>query len=93
MVTQRDIICERIAERMTEMGWVAIDLAHAVRTSEKTAYRWVSGEYAPRSEYIVSLGRSLEVSPLWLIGWTNDRAYGMDHADGPVMRPPAPPKP
>lgn len=72
MQAQRSIICERIRERLDDVGWSALDLAAAVRTSEKTVYRWVSGEYAPRSEYIVSISAALDVSPLWLLGVTAD---------------------
>lgn len=72
MQAQRSIICERIRERLEDIGWSPIDLAVAVRVSEKSVYRWVAGEYAPRSEYLVSIARAFDVSPLWLLGVSDD---------------------
>lgn len=69
---QRTIICTRIRERLEDVGWSPLDLAAAIRTAEKTVYRWVSGEYAPRSEYLVSISRALDVSPLYLLGVSDD---------------------
>lgn len=69
---QRDIIIRRIRERMDEIGWTPIDLAAAIRTSEKTTYRWVAGEYAPRAEYLVSIARALDVSPMYLLGLSDE---------------------
>jgi transcriptional regulator with XRE-family HTH domain len=72
LVAQRTVICERIRARLDDVGWTALDLAAAVRASEKTVYRWTTGEYAPRSEYLVSIARALDVSPMYLLGLSDE---------------------
>lgn len=72
MQAQRSVICDRIRDRLIDVGWTPLDLAAAIRTSEKTVYRWTTGEYAPRAEFVVSICRALDVSPMYLLGLSEE---------------------
>jgi len=88
-MSQRQVICERIRDRLVDVGWTPLDLAAAIRSSEKTVYRWASGEYAPRAEYVVSICRALDVSPMYLLGLDDDPGrFGEKVGAGSASAPP-----
>lgn len=67
----------RLAELREARAWHRTKIAAAFDgISEKTVYRWETGETAIPSDFIPVLAEVLEVSPAHLMGW--------DHADSPA---------
>ncbi len=51
---------ERLLEARKAKGWRQLDLAFALRTSEKNVRRWEGGENVPRSETVADFAGLLE---------------------------------
>lgn len=67
------VICERIAERMDDLGLIPSQLAGACAVAETTAARWYAGSHSPHAEQLVTICRYLDVSPLWLLGVSEEQ--------------------
>lgn len=62
-----------IKERRAELGLSLADVAAVVGVHRATVQRWESGEIENLGhEKIASLAAALQVSPEYLLGWTDD---------------------
>lgn len=65
-------IGERIKQRRKELGLTMHELSERVGVAEATISRWESGDIENmRRDKIVSLAKALDVSPAYLMGWTD----------------------
>ncbi len=67
-----DIFRARLREAMEMRGLRATDLSQRTGLSKARISQYVNGKYIPKSDAVLLLARTLEVSPLWLMGENTD---------------------
>jgi transcriptional regulator with XRE-family HTH domain len=70
---------EIIVIRRKELGLTLEDVANRVGVSRTTVQRWEKGTLQnPGRDKIAALAAALQVSPEYLLGWTNDPGLKME---------------
>lgn len=71
---------EIIRKRRHELGLTLEEVAKRVGVSRATVQRWEKGVLQnPGRDKIASLAAALQVSPEYLLGWTDDPGLKMEH--------------
>ena len=71
---------EIIVTRRRELGLTLEDVANRVGVSRATVQRWEKGVLQnPGRDKIAALAAALQVSPEYLLGWTDDPGLKMEH--------------
>ena len=71
---------EIIATRRKELGMTLEDVANRVGVSRATVHRWEKGALQnPGRDKIASLAAALQVSPEYLLGWSDDPGTQMTY--------------
>lgn len=66
-------INKKLKERRQALGLTMLELSKKVGVSEATISRWESGDIANmKRDKIVLLAKALEVTPSFIMGWTDD---------------------
>lgn len=77
------MIGHRIKEARLALGYSAEQVAAFLNVSPATVYRYENGDISKLpSQFIKPLAEFLNVSPSWLMGWTED------HPDDPLTNQP-----
>ena len=71
---------EIIRKRRSELGLTLEDVAHRVGVSRATVQRWEKGVLQnPGRDKIANLAAALQVTPEYLLGWTDDPGLRIEH--------------
>lgn len=73
---------DRIKTRRKQLGMTADELAERIGKNRATVYRYESDAIENMPINIVPpLAKALGVSPVWLMGWTDDPYYMLENRD------------
>ena len=84
--TQADSLGDRIVQARERAGLSTAQLARRLGVKTRTLSSWEKNASEPRSNRLMMLAGSLNVSPLWLLNGTDEYAPNEDVADLSEMR-------
>ena len=58
----------RLKQSMKAKELRQVDLVERTKISKASISQYLSGDFCPKNEYLISLAKVLEVDPLWLSG-------------------------
>ena len=70
------ITAQRLREAMDEKHITAKELSEKAFIKESSISQWLHGIYAPRSTSAMAMSNVLGVSPMWLMGLSDDKYFG-----------------
>ncbi len=78
-----EIFRQRLIETMSTRGIRATELARRTDLSKARISQYVNGKYVPKADAVCRIAEVLEVSPLWLMGQTDNDSPIVESAATP----------
>ena len=76
------IFAERLRKAMQDKEYRQVDLLNIlkpiceeknIKCGKSKICQYLKGDFVPKNDFLISIAEALEVSPAWLIGFSNNR--------------------